>query len=74
MSNDTKESEATVRKIDAETRVEIPAEAMKDIADAQTLGVHKTPGFFVNGKTMSSFGYDQLRELVVSEVKAQYGL
>ncbi len=46
----------------------------QDIADAQTLGVTKTPGFFVNGKTMSSFGYDQLRALVISEIGAQYDL
>lgn len=45
----------------------------QDMADAQSLGVHKTPGFFVNGKTMSSFGYRQLKDLVVSEVRAQYG-
>lgn len=45
----------------------------QDIADAQTLGVHKTPGFFVNGKTMPSFGYQQLQDLVASEVRAQYG-
>ena len=45
----------------------------QDIADAKALGVHKTPGFFVNGKTLPSFGYQQLRSLVASEVKAQYG-
>lgn len=45
----------------------------QDIADAQTLGVHKTPGFFVNGKTMSSFGLEQLQALVAAEVQAQYG-
>lgn len=45
----------------------------QDIADAKSLGVHKTPGFFVNGKTMSSFGLRQLEELVNAEVRAQYG-
>lgn len=44
----------------------------QDIADAQELGVHKTPGFFVNGKTMSSFGLEQLKALVADEVSAQY--
>lgn len=45
----------------------------QDIADAKTLGVHKTPGFFVNGKTMSRFGYEQLAALVAEEVQEQYG-
>ncbi len=44
----------------------------QDIADAQQLGVHKTPGFFVNGKTMSSFGLEQLQALVADEVSAHY--
>jgi len=45
----------------------------QDMEDAQTLGVHKTPGFFVNGKTMSRFGYQELTDLVASEVRGQYG-
>jgi protein-disulfide isomerase len=45
----------------------------QDIADAQELGVHKTPGFFVNGRTMSSFGYQQLKDLVATEVFTHYG-
>ncbi|MCP4448073.1 MAG: thioredoxin domain-containing protein [Myxococcales bacterium] len=45
----------------------------QDIADAEALGVHKTPGFFVNGKTMSSFGLEQLQTLVAEEVRSQYG-
>ncbi len=52
---------------------EILAIVQQDIADAKALGVHKTPGFFVNGKTMSSFGLEQLQALVAQEVKAQYG-
>ena len=50
----------------------ILAIVQQDIADAQALGVHKTPGFFVNGKTMSSFGLEQLQALVADEVSAQY--
>ncbi len=52
---------------------EILAIVQQDIADAKALGVHKTPGFFVNGKTMSSFGLEQLQALVAEEVGAQYG-
>lgn len=40
----------------------------QDIADARTLGVRQTPGFFVNGKPLQQFGYDQLRELIESEM------
>lgn len=36
----------------------------QDIADAQKLKVTKTPEFFVNGKPMPSFGYEQLQGLV----------
>ncbi len=36
----------------------------QDLADANTLKVTKTPDFFVNGKPLPSFGYEQLRNLV----------
>lgn len=36
----------------------------QDLADARTLNVTKTPEFFVNGKPMPSFGYEQLKKLV----------
>ncbi len=36
----------------------------QDIADAKALNVTKTPEFFVNGKPMPSFGYEQLTALV----------
>ena len=44
----------------------------QDLADAGTLKVQKTPGFFVNGKPLVSFGYQQLQQLVESEVQAAY--
>jgi protein-disulfide isomerase len=44
----------------------------QDIADAQTLGVRKTPTFFVNGKPLPRFGLRELQELVASEVAANY--
>ena len=44
----------------------------QDLADANTLNVRKTPGFFVNGKPLSSFGYKQLKELVDSEISRSY--
>ena len=44
----------------------------QDLADAATLGARKTPTFFVNGKPLPSFGWEQLQTLVESEVAANY--
>ena len=44
----------------------------QDLADARTLDVRKTPGFFVNGKPLQLFGYNELQELVQAEVRANY--
>lgn len=43
-----------------------------DINDGQKLGANKTPTFFVNGKPLPSFGYEQLASLVAAEVDAAY--
>jgi protein-disulfide isomerase len=43
---------------------EIARVIAQDLQDAQTLNVTKTPDFFVNGKPLPSFGYDQLKSLV----------
>ena len=40
--------------------------------DAKTLKVTATPEFFVNGKPLPSFGYDQLKSLVEDEIRAAY--
>ncbi|MRG73912.1 thioredoxin domain-containing protein [Alphaproteobacteria bacterium HT1-32] len=42
----------------------------QDAADIKSFGVKGTPTFFVNGKPLLSFGENQLRELVRSEVEA----
>ncbi len=44
----------------------------QDLADAKTLNVRKTPGFFVNGKPLVTFGRQQLYELIQSEINIQY--
>ena len=44
----------------------------QDLADAKTLNVQKTPGFIVNGKPLQTFGYQQLQELIQSEINAAY--
>ena len=36
----------------------------QDLADAKTLGVTMTPEFFVNGRPLPSFGFEQLKGLV----------
>jgi protein-disulfide isomerase len=44
----------------------------QDAADIKTLNVRKTPSFFVNGKPLEKFGYDNLLQLVKTEVELQY--
>ncbi|MEN8134786.1 MAG: thioredoxin domain-containing protein [Thermodesulfobacteriota bacterium] len=44
----------------------------QDLADAKTLNVRKTPGFFANGKPLQTFGARQLQQLVQSEIRASY--
>lgn len=44
----------------------------QDLADAQVLGVRKTPGLFVNGRPLEPFGAQEFRNLVLSELRANY--
>jgi protein-disulfide isomerase len=44
----------------------------QDLADGRTLGVRRTPQFFVNGKPLVEFGYSQLKRLLDAEVARQY--
>lgn len=44
----------------------------QDLADAKTLDVRKTPGFFVNGKPLQTFGSEQLLQLIRAEISASY--
>lgn len=50
----------------------IAALIAQDLADAQTLSVRKTPGFFANGKPLQNFGAEQLLELIQSEISIHY--
>lgn len=43
---------------------EIAALIAQDLADAQTLNVTMTPEYFVNGKPLPSFGFEQLKSLI----------
>ena len=51
---------------------EIAKHIEQDLADVKTLNVRQTPKFFVNGKPLPSFGYDQLKALVETEIRANY--
>ena len=50
----------------------VDAAIRRDLQDAQALNVTMTPEFFVNGRPMPSFGYEQLKTLVAEELKAAY--
>ncbi len=50
----------------------IAAIIKQDMADAKTLNVRRTPGFFVNGRPLQNFGAKPLRELIKSEIIAHY--
>ncbi|MFZ4480852.1 MAG: DsbA family protein [Rhodoferax sp.] len=47
---------------------EVAQLVQQDLADANTLGVAMTPEFFVNGKPLPKFGYDDLKALVEEAV------
>ena len=51
---------------------EIARRVKQDMLDAKQLKVSKTPGFFVNGKPLVQFGFQQLQQLVESEIEANY--
>lgn len=51
---------------------EVTQRIAQDIADAKALNVTATPEFFVNGRPMPSFGYEQLRALVEGAIAAEY--
>jgi protein-disulfide isomerase len=53
--------------------MEITHILQQDMDDARSLGVRKTPTFFVNGKPLTSFGLQQLQTLVQAEVAVAYG-
>lgn len=52
------------------TAPEIAQVIAQDLADAQTLGVNKTPEFFVNGQPLPRFGYEPLKQLVDAALAA----
>jgi protein-disulfide isomerase len=53
-------------------RPELIQAIQRDVQDGQTLNVRATPEFFVNGRPMPNFGYDQLSHLVKEAVAEAY--
>jgi protein-disulfide isomerase len=51
---------------------EVNQAIQQDVTDGQALKVRATPGFFVNGKPLSNFGYQQLSQLVKDAVEDSY--
>jgi protein-disulfide isomerase len=51
---------------------EIAQIVAQDVQDGRILNVTKTPEFFVNGRPMPSFGYEQLTQLVRDELAKAY--
>jgi protein-disulfide isomerase len=60
-------------RLDADLASAEVAEAVaRDVRDGAALSVKATPEFFVNGKSMPSFGYRQLQQLVDDAVAKNY--
>jgi len=51
---------------------EVISAIQRDIQDGQSLKIRATPEFFVNGRSMPSFGYKQLSQLVKEAVDDAY--
>jgi len=52
---------------------EVVGRIRQDVADAQALNVQATPEYFVNGKPMPSFGYEQLVGLITEALQQTGG-
>jgi protein-disulfide isomerase len=50
------------------TAPELQQAVAQDLSDANTLGVSQTPEYFVNGRPLPSFGFQQLKQLVADEL------
>jgi len=49
---------------------EIARQIAQDLQDAKALNVTKTPEYFVNGRPLPSFGFEQLRDLVQEQLQS----
>ncbi len=61
------------QRLDADMHsAEVAGVIERDVRDGQALGVRATPEFFVNGKPLPSFGYEQLERLVRDAIDDNY--
>jgi len=61
------------KKLDSDmNQSKVARSIQQDVEDSQTLKVQATPEFFVNGRSMPSFGYKQLSQLVKEAVEENY--
>jgi protein-disulfide isomerase len=51
---------------------EVAKNVALDLQDSKALKVVATPEYFVNGRGLPDFGYDQLQKLVQQELAAAY--
>jgi protein-disulfide isomerase len=51
---------------------EVLENVRRDVEEARRIGVNKTPTFYVNGRPLQQFGYQQLRDLVETEIRNAY--
>lgn len=52
------------------TAPEVARVVSQDIEDAKTLGVRATPEYFVNGRPLPEFGFEQLQQLINEALNA----
>jgi len=58
-----------IARLQADMQLPEVAQAIgQDVADGQALGVAQTPEFFVNGRPLPSFGFEQLQLLIEEEL------
>ena len=51
---------------------EVLENVRRDVEEGRQMGVNKTPTFYVNGKPLLQFGYQQLLDLVETEIRNAY--
>jgi protein-disulfide isomerase len=60
-------------RLEADMKAPEVAQRMQgDLANAKALAVTQTPEYFVNGRQMQEFGLEQLRNLVLGELRRAY--
>lgn len=67
------QTDLDMQKLQADYQnAEIISRVQQDLANAKSIPVTQTPEFFVNGRPLVQFGYQQLQDLVEDEIAEQY--